>query len=455
MSVPDEEAVDAPLRQAKRLRPGLAVTIVLAIGVAVVGGWATHRAMLAHKLGRVDDDWKKLCTGITAYGNLCGNYYPPDTMKRREKDASWPLTFECDQNFITKQPVGRDHATLGFWCPLTTPIAYVQKLPTDPFNPGHLYGYTCWNPHDHKGVFAILHSPGPDGQIDRPLPELRRDVDAYLAQRAEFWALEPRDRGALAAMIKPYLYDPTNGMISRGDLIRVSAGDDDPLGWMPCKNPWTHCDESDLPLSAGSQQAASASWSPGDPLPPPATAPERANRNSHIMIPQHLQNQLQVAGALKWSTEVNHSALDPLRNQLHADYAQVLAHPRRLTTEERSRFERWRTSAGRLAPLFSPAPTGTRIAAGTSLRAEDVYRLLPLYGKIQLLAAAAEASDGQSSMGLARLEGLRATLAYVLSNSPDQVVVDPFARRVQKELGRLCDETSQVLLSAAPRPQSP
>jgi hypothetical protein len=105
-------------------------------------------------------------------------------------------------------PIGKQGAfgTFGYpenLIPLTTPLAYIDALPADPFNssPKKTYGYLPtpdgW----------IVFSPGPDGDFDIGLQI----------------ALEQRLDG-LGAWLLGRTYDPTNGTVSGGDIWRSSMG---------------------------------------------------------------------------------------------------------------------------------------------------------------------------------------------------------------------------------------
>lgn len=81
---------------------------------------------------------------------------------------------------------------------LTTPIGYLTNLLPDPFvTEGRTYGYYS----DKAGW--ILFSPGPDGKFD---------LD---------WKIYDSSVPQPSPDLLKYVYDPTNGTISSGDIIRV------------------------------------------------------------------------------------------------------------------------------------------------------------------------------------------------------------------------------------------
>lgn len=104
---------------------------------------------------------------------------------------------------------------------LTTPISYVSTLPKDPFSLAHgenkTYSYFPYLSLDHKW---IIISVGPDGDSD---------CDEYLA---ELEKNQPKVHGASIGghrilmtpkdaerFIREFSYDPTNGVVSNGDVI--------------------------------------------------------------------------------------------------------------------------------------------------------------------------------------------------------------------------------------------
>jgi type II secretion system protein G len=116
---------------------------------------------------------------------------------------------------------------------LTTPIAYLNQLPLDPFKPANMAD------HDHTFVYM--------GETNVPEPLLRqlranveqRDFNAVSAPRFALLSTGPdRKFGAMAMQMNPgpppiygvmYMpsssvvqYDPTNGTLSAGDIVRFN-----------------------------------------------------------------------------------------------------------------------------------------------------------------------------------------------------------------------------------------
>lgn len=89
---------------------------------------------------------------------------------------------------------------------LTTPIGYLQLMPTDTFSFDESYWYSYYSVNDKENkVFGfIIISPGPDRDYDiDPVKEYN-----------------PKDPESIKKLIEKK-YDETNGTISSGDLFRI------------------------------------------------------------------------------------------------------------------------------------------------------------------------------------------------------------------------------------------
>ena len=81
---------------------------------------------------------------------------------------------------------------------LTTPIAYIGSIPTDPFLPGLFYNYGdggCANEPDNSGSFWVFFSSGPDKDY----------VDMHWSNNHDPYAA----------------YRPSNGLVSNGDVWKA------------------------------------------------------------------------------------------------------------------------------------------------------------------------------------------------------------------------------------------
>lgn len=170
--------------------------IELLVVVAIIGILAAIalpnflEAQTRAKVSRTKADMRTLANAIEAYA-VDNNAYPYDFYKGGKNE--WDT-----------------------WNQLTTPIAYVTSYPLDrfskeprPFDYGlysnrptqaQIYGYI------RAGVTYIFLSIGPD-RI--------RDYD---------WNISGETGYDLNEQIIQWSYDPTNGTISRGDIIRTNKG---------------------------------------------------------------------------------------------------------------------------------------------------------------------------------------------------------------------------------------
>lgn len=108
---------------------------------------------------------------------------------------------------------------------LDGPIAYLVRIPSDPFSAGEgeEYNYVRTDEREHRWLIV---SRGPDGDSDL-FKELRRrqqqNAPRVGAPAAEddpnTWSASMRNLGDLIGIV---MYDPTNGLISNGDIITTS-----------------------------------------------------------------------------------------------------------------------------------------------------------------------------------------------------------------------------------------
>ena len=191
----------------------LLVPVVIILVVGVNNEWSVNA-----KLEKVEIDWNIITKAIQDY-SIDHWDRPPDTVLHRKSNPAFPLTFETDMSFAKRQEVSAISNLKPTGDTLTSPVGYLSKLPLDPFNPGHYYGYTVWLDCDD---IIILHSPGPDRKDDLPLEELRNILDPCFQKRG-WGGLTGSDTSVIRNLIFPHMYDPTNGIHSRGDLFRWST----------------------------------------------------------------------------------------------------------------------------------------------------------------------------------------------------------------------------------------
>ncbi|MBX3730500.1 MAG: type II secretion system protein GspG [Candidatus Sumerlaeia bacterium] len=159
-----------------------AVLVLLFIGglFVVIALWRTPGKSVLSNWSRARADMQALAVALESF-YLDHNAYPspePHPVLRPDQFADG----------LAALPAG-----------LTTPVAYVTARPTDPFQ-GRAMPYI----YHASGRGWLLVSPGPDGRFGI-LPA--RDFDSS----------EPQPSPRLIGLT----YDPTNGLISSGDIWRV------------------------------------------------------------------------------------------------------------------------------------------------------------------------------------------------------------------------------------------
>jgi len=178
--------------------------IVVAI-IAILAAIAIpnyQQAQVRAKVSRAEGEMQTLATALESY-RVDNENYPPENYES-------PLLVLVDG---TTDTYALPNAIKLM--PLTTPISYITRLPTDIFDPGndsvnqtqpHTYHYACKNDllypgaqffeggNEEKRICEwVMQSYGPDKGIDRGL--------------STYWQF-PR-------------YDPSNGTISLGNILRM------------------------------------------------------------------------------------------------------------------------------------------------------------------------------------------------------------------------------------------
>lgn len=425
------------------------------IAPAGMYGWGQLRTWSALK--KVEKDWHELRKGIYAYGmDRCGLYFPPDTSVRRRTSPKAQLTWELSTGFLRK--LGPADSPGEFYGPLTTPIAYTSSIPNDPFRPGHFYDYTCWNFHDKVPTFYIMHSPGPDRVDDLPLAKFRDEFGRYLESRRGGHA-DREDLGVLMAMTLPFLYDPTNGLRSRGDLFALDEGH---YVYSSFKRDelWTNVPLPALPITGKPPEIGN--WQPGSEMPKPTTLAESMRRTALRHVPAKFESIGRDMGLIirnyRNDAEMRYVALAPVQNRLGVGFDEFFRHPRALTRSEQQYLASWKGATPIWWKLMDPPAFADLSNSTYFFPAECLYTLLPYYGKSQLLLASDDAANSQTQPALNRV--------IVLDRLIDEfereaLSPDPFQQRVHTELHRLCRELEESIRkgqstpAADPNPQAP
>jgi len=197
------------------------------------------------KVSRAKADMRSIVTAIEAY-RTDHNMYPPGTdnpLKMPEPIVNFlgPLApgFYAFQTRDGALTVGRDFAGV------TTPIAYITSIPTDPFA-GQASGFLtyCYRPASVTKNGFILTSFGPDVDILAPngrgnmntanvlstavdpktparLGDINERMVIHLIEGDPVAPATMADAPRMRALLEDLTYDPTNGTVSDGDLWRL------------------------------------------------------------------------------------------------------------------------------------------------------------------------------------------------------------------------------------------
>jgi len=200
--------------------------IVVAI-IAILAAIAVPNfleAQVRSKVSRTKADMRSVVVAMEAYF-VDNNGYP--------RHSDFNNTRPIDQQYY-------------WWSPLTTPVAYMTSMPRDvfqspfsalgfavtPWGGGYFHydpiyntwdGYMSdtWGPWDgfvpemrNRGFWYTLWSPGPDGDHD------------FAGTTGAGWGRPPGNNKASAMAC---FYDPTNGTVSSGDIIKIGPGSGDIL----------------------------------------------------------------------------------------------------------------------------------------------------------------------------------------------------------------------------------
>jgi hypothetical protein len=180
---------------------------------------------IERKLKTVAEDFDALGKAMRSLGiDNCGIYLPSDTSWRSAERPTFE-TLRIYHPFAPNEGTGKRRSRS-----LTTPVAYIDQYPQDPFHPGQGYGFIAWSFFDGEPPAALLHSPGPDGDIDVRMARLFTIIDSRLPKDGghsqqdgghslQFPNFDDKIHPCLNALRGRFAYDPTNGTVSNGDLI--------------------------------------------------------------------------------------------------------------------------------------------------------------------------------------------------------------------------------------------
>lgn len=180
----------------------LIVVVILAI-LASIAMPNFLEAQTRSKVARSMSDMRAMATAIEAYA-VDHNYYPLNGVLIAGGTIQNPQT-----------SMGGAAAHKFLWEALTTPVAYITALPGDPFVLPEKAPVESWREFWPRYFFTNLDWFESFMQ-PTPLPVIAQKRDMY-----GIWILAAAgpdgDRLDLAFDIQ---YDPTNGTVSNGDIIR-------------------------------------------------------------------------------------------------------------------------------------------------------------------------------------------------------------------------------------------
>jgi len=208
---------------------GIGVLVVLALlACAIVAILAIRhqRGVVRSNVAKARADMRALAVAACAYYVDCMQL-PAMTMTRAQTpDADrYPEGMAVGRTF-------RMRGTDNLWT-ITTPVAYVADYPVDPFSGSAVLTYRYYQQRSGH----LIGSYGPDrdamagGQIEWDLGDILRPdwndspPDAAVERIYDSRVWQPSDELLAGAGERgAYTYDPTNGLVSAGDLWREYDG---------------------------------------------------------------------------------------------------------------------------------------------------------------------------------------------------------------------------------------
>jgi len=176
--------------------------IVVAI-IAILAAIAIPNFLAAQtrsKVARTQEEMRTLSTALESY-YVDNNYYPFDSRNEGPDDGDDDFTFwNFDPNIDLNMPEGT------IWC-LTTPVSYITKYPTDLF---YKTGRDKYFQYAANRSNWLLASCGPDNDSEDRGDLKERNII-------------PDNENFFSWAIDTIKYDPTNGTISNGDVIRIKG----------------------------------------------------------------------------------------------------------------------------------------------------------------------------------------------------------------------------------------
>ena len=133
----------------------LMVVIAIILILALIAVPAYRNMQERAKKARAQEDMRNIATALEAF-YVDWNQYPVQATAGEMSDAVKAELTGGNEGSGASINVSTATSVTGE----TGPISYINSIPDDPFNPGHVYYYQC---SDRDGPWT-LWSVGPDGQ---------------------------------------------------------------------------------------------------------------------------------------------------------------------------------------------------------------------------------------------------------------------------------------------------
>ena len=196
--------------------------IVVAI-IAILAAIAVPNfleARVRSKISRCLADLRSLKVGMEAYF-VDNNAYPTD--------PGWTMTILSENGWLMLEPAPGGAAAIGnipyskkyMGAFLTTPMAYLARVPMDYFNSNIQRKSGFYPPYHAQASYYAGIFPKPEAMNILSSASTQGSISAWVFESCGpdllWWCDGPRDWNK-------FYYDPTNGTVSAGDIVMTDKG---------------------------------------------------------------------------------------------------------------------------------------------------------------------------------------------------------------------------------------